>query len=135
VKVIEEGHIYELDTQDRDDPEVLTFVNREDTPHGGTQTQEVIRALIDRTMHCDNCLRWEGNDLVIYHLRMALVMHESRALARKVHKGIMKPEDVITDRDGHFAVEEDVPSTDRLVWEGATRFTSSEGGLGKPREE
>jgi hypothetical protein len=132
VKVIEEGHIYELDAQDRDEPETLVFLNREDNPHGGTQTQEVLRALIDRTMHCDNCLRWEGNDQVIYHLRMALVLHESRALARKVHKGIMNPEDVITGYDGHFSVQEDTPSTDRLVWEGSTRFTTSEGGLGKP---
>src|SRR5207302_3482753 len=48
--------------------QTLMFVNREKGhEHPGTQTQEVIRALIDRTQHCDACLRWAGNDEIIYH--------------------------------------------------------------------
>lgn len=107
MKIIEPGHIYELHTLDKshlDDPnETIVFVNREDRPHPGTQTQEVIRALIDRTRHCDNCLRWPGNDQIIYHLRMALVLHEARALERKTEKGIILPELVaVEEKDGHF---------------------------------
>jgi hypothetical protein len=80
-------------------------------PHPGTQTQEVLRALIDRTMHCDNCLRWLGNDLIIYHLRMALALHEARALERKTEKGIIMPETICTHGDGHFALS-DAPMSD-----------------------
>jgi hypothetical protein len=111
MKIIEPGHIYELNWLDckpqspdwqyiRDNK--LVFVNREATPHPGTQTQEVLRALIDRTRHCDNCLRWPGNDLIIQHLQLALVLHEARALERKTIKGIIKPERIATSVDGHF---------------------------------
>lgn len=104
MKVKEPGHIYELNTLDGDGtPEVLRFVNREPGhEHSGTQTQEVLRALIDRTRHCDACIRWPGNDLIIHHLQMALVLHEARALERKVEKGQLRPEFVGVGEDGHF---------------------------------
>lgn len=121
MKVIEPGHIYELNWLDGA-PEhfvypagsvvprqiyaaenQLVFVNREaGTQHPGTQTQEVLRALIDRTQHCDRCLRWPGNDQIVQHLRMALVLHEARALERKTVKGIIQPESILTGDDGHF---------------------------------
>jgi hypothetical protein len=106
MKIIEPGHIYDLEWLDQ--PPVplanrLVFVNRElGTEHGGTQTQEVLRTLIDRTQHCDRCLRWEGNDRIIKHLRMALALHEARALERKTEKGLLHPEKVEIDGDGHF---------------------------------
>jgi len=96
------GHVYELAHLDGEGTQKLLFVNREDTPHEGTTTQEVIRVLIDRTQHCDRCLRWEGNDLIIQHLRMVLVLHETRALLRKVEKGEMLPEEIALGDDGHF---------------------------------
>lgn len=112
MRIIEAGHIYELAQLDLNEPDVetdlyervvLKFVNREKgSEHPGTQTQEVLRALIDRTQHCDRCLRWEGNDLIIQHLRMALALHEARAIIRKAEKGIIRPESVITGEDGHF---------------------------------
>lgn len=109
MKVIEPGHIYEFDVLGGDEPVRLTFVNREaGDEHSGTQTQEVLRSLIDRTMHCDNCLRWEGNDLIIYHLRMALALHEARALLRKTEKGLLNPEWVPTAADGHFQIMPDM---------------------------
>lgn len=128
--VIEPGHIYHLEVQDGDEKETLTFVNREDNPHSGTQTQEVIRALIDRTMHCDNCLRWEGNDLIIHHLRMALVLHEARALGRKAVKGVIEPENVLTGSDGHFMLSRGRSSEDAGFYDivGSKRPTA--GGLG-----
>jgi len=105
MKIIEPGHIYELHSLDgtTTEHETLRFVNREPgTEHPGTQTQEVLRALIDRTMHCDNCMRWAGNDKIIYHLRMALALHEARAIERKAEKGYYRPEDIVVDEDGHF---------------------------------
>ena len=97
-----------LDKGKDDENETLTFVNREfGHEHSGTQTQEVIRALIQRTQHCDSCLIWQDNQKIVYHLRMALVLHESRALMRKVEKGILKPELVKVSSDGHFWLEGD----------------------------
>lgn len=109
MNIIEPGHVYDLNWIDGEPSALsnrLIFVNREANPHPGTQTQEVLRALIDRTMHCDNCLRWDGNDRIIHHLRMALALHEARALERKTEKGIMLPENVVTAADGHFLIRE-----------------------------
>ena len=105
MKIIEEGHIYELDNIDGEVDNVLTFVNRENKSHAGTQTQDVIRVLIDRTKHCDRCLRWEGNDKIIKYLRMALVLHEARALERKTEKELLLPEEIRTGIDGHFELK------------------------------
>lgn len=108
MKIIQPGHIYEFKNLDGETqlPNRIIFVNREQgRQHPGTQTQDVLRALIDRTQHCDRCLRWPGNDLIIYHLRMALVLHEARALERKVEKGVLEPENIETGSDGHFSFQ------------------------------
>ena len=103
MKIIEPGHIYQLQHLDGSGAGMRVFVNREaGTEHEGTQTQEILRALIDRTQHCDNCLRWDGNDKIIHHLRMALSLHEARALERKTEKGELQPENVKVGSDGHF---------------------------------
>jgi hypothetical protein len=122
MKIIEAGHIYELNSIDASNGiknQTLIFVNREPgAEHPGTQTQEVLRALIDRTMHCDNCLRWSGNDEIIYHLRMALVLHEARALLRKTEKGIIQPENVNTNSaDGHFSIVHHAFSDDSIQYD------------------
>src|SRR5271157_5900311 len=119
MKIIEPGHVYELNSLDGGPPETLTFVNREEEhEHPGTQTQEVIRALIDRTMHCDNCKRWAGNDQIIHHLRMALVLHEARALERKAEKGYFAPERMKVGKDGHFTLTDSgVCDTDAAIYE------------------
>lgn len=121
MRVVEPGHIYEFHTLDGDGkPETLTFVNREPgQEHAGTQTQEVLRGLIDRTMHCDNCLRWPLNDLIIHHMRMALVLHEMRGLERKSEKGIIRPECVpISLEDGHFLLSQFPQSGEALPQKG-----------------
>lgn len=111
MKILEPGHVYQLQHLDGTGAGVLTFVNREPgAEHEGTQTQEVLRALIDRTQHCDTCLRWDGNDKIIHHLRMALALHESRALERKAEKGLIEPEKVATASDGHFVIGAEVES-------------------------
>jgi hypothetical protein len=121
MKVIEPGHIYELTNIDvKTHPtQRIVFVNRELTPHEGTQTQEVLRmtidsieVLIDRTNHCDGCLRWEPNDRIIKALseaqrqmRLALLIHEERALERRLDKGNLKPETVPVNASGHFELD------------------------------
>lgn len=107
MKVIEPGHVYKLNTLDGDIDVTLTFVNREPgKEHPGTQTQEVLRALIDRTRHCDACLPSELNAIIIDGLQRALVAHEMRAMLRKQEKGLYNPELIITGDDGHFNLYE-----------------------------
>ncbi len=117
MKVIEPGHIYELSHLDGELTTTIVFVNREEgTEHEGTQTQEILRmlidmtgVLIDRTNHCDSCMRWEGNDRIIKEmsdaqrlLRRALLFHEDRARERKIDKIGYKPEKEQVNEDGHF---------------------------------
>src|SRR5882762_2760712 len=121
MKIIKPGHVYELDHLDGPNKQRITFVNREcgDELHEGTQTQEVLRMTIDimeveidRTNHCNACERWEGNDRIIKALseaqrqmRLALLLHEERALERKMDHGGLKPEDIPTKEDGHWLVD------------------------------
>ncbi len=125
MKIIEPGHVYQLRLLDENtafpdarytppanvvsvcDQDLLVFVNREEGhEHAGYQTQEVLCALIDRTQHCDACVRWPGNDAIIQHLRMALAFHECRAIQRKVQRGDLQPELVSVDNDGHWPFRE-----------------------------
>lgn len=113
MKVIEIGHVYRPTIRtpdgssihygvDAENPEIV-FVNKQPgQEHDGTTTQEVLRVLLDRTRHCANCMPHRNNEQIIHHLRMALVLHEARALERKVEKGEFMPEYVSTGGDGHF---------------------------------
>lgn len=109
MKTIEDGHVYEMLSRTANgrsfDPigEHITFLNREPGhEHSGTTTQEVLRVLIDRTQYCDHCLPWSGNKLVVHHLRMALALHEARALIRKVETGELEVERMMVGLDGHL---------------------------------
>jgi hypothetical protein len=107
MKIVDRGHIYELAPLDGDVPQRLVFVKRFRgvENHAGTTNQEVIRALIDRVITLDAEKPWPGNTQILQHLRMALTLHECRALELKVSKGELMPESVATsERDGHFAL-------------------------------
>lgn len=107
MKILTPGHRYELSHLDGDETSHLQFVQR--AKHNtklpnkeGTTNQEVIRVLIDRVRFLDGQMPWDGNQEIINHLRMALALHEARAMMRKVEKGELAPEHVITKEDGHF---------------------------------
>jgi hypothetical protein len=116
--VKEKGHIYAPAHRTpsgellpiTDQTPVLTFVNKQNGQHhDGTTTQEVIRILLDRTRHCANCMPHPNNERIIYHLRMALVLHEARALERQTEKGEFAPEYLETGGNGHFRLETSEP--------------------------
>lgn len=114
MKVLRSGHLYELAHLDGSPvagcvaPKVerLAFVDRghgNDLP--GTNNQEVLRVLINRVQFLDNERHWEGNARIIAHLRMALVLHESRHLEQAVMKLALYPERVaVNNDDGHFTL-------------------------------
>lgn len=122
MKVLEKGHVYLLENKALSSAMIadvdaggramtpenkIVFVNQQPgQEHGGTLTQEVIRALLDRTRHCANCMPHPNNERIVYHLRMALVLHEARALERMVEKGELRPEYVPTVDGGHFDIPE-----------------------------
>jgi len=88
MKVIDEGHIYQLKELGGGD-QTLTFMKRsggavsyaQEWP--GVQTQEVLRALIDRTKYLDQVLPCTETKDAAWHLQMALYLYELRAFRRK----------------------------------------------------
>jgi len=55
MKVLDRGHKYQLDHLDGDKKTIIQFCNRETGREiEGVTTQEVIRALIDRTWYCND---------------------------------------------------------------------------------
>lgn len=88
MKVIDPGHVYEMwclggGTQ------TLRFVKRSGgavkyaEEWAGLQTQEVLRALIDRTQYLYDVLPCNETADALWHLRMALWSYEARAYRRK----------------------------------------------------
>lgn len=114
MKVLDPGHIYELSYLDETAQEIefeyenkLVFVKRfrDSDNHPGTTNQEVLRVLIDRVQFLHKEKPWEGNAKILHHLRMALILHETRALEEKVKKGYLTPELVLLEtHDGHFSL-------------------------------
>ncbi|MCP1550654.1 MULTISPECIES: hypothetical protein [Methylorubrum] len=107
MKVLTPGHRYELDHLDGSGKTILQFVSRKPLhePQEGVINQEVLRAIIDRVQVLDGEVPWEGNRQILMHLRMALALHEARAMLRHVEKGEIKPELLPVGADGHFIVQ------------------------------
>lgn len=92
MEVIDPGHVYLLrclDSPGVDRSVVLTFVKREGEGYpgnvghfSGTTTQEVLRALIDRTIYVNNQIPDPHNDFVLHYLRSSIFELESRAAER-----------------------------------------------------
>jgi hypothetical protein len=89
MKTLDQGHRYILDAIDNGTPQHLAFVKREgdnypgnDGHYGGTQAQEVIRALIERTIYVNAQIPHAANEEVVEHLRFALLALEQRAAQR-----------------------------------------------------
>lgn len=105
MKVIKRGHIYELDHRDGDGKTRITYVNKEPGQQcEGVIQQELLRMMIDRNRYCTACQPNAVSKRIEYHLQMALVLHEMRALERKVQKGEIQPEYIETGSDGHFNI-------------------------------
>lgn len=108
MKAIDPGHRYMVEPLDGGSDQEIRFVKRfrDELNHAGTTNQELLRVLIHRLgiLHAE--LPWDGNEEIIRHLRMALVLHEARALIRKVEKGEINPEDIkVSPVDGHVVLQ------------------------------
>lgn len=106
MKVLYPGHRYELDHLDGPGKTILQFVQRAPLhePREGVLNQEVLRAIIDRVKVLDDEVPWRGNDEIIHHLRMAIALHEARAILRDVERHGLAVENIALDQRGHFAL-------------------------------
>lgn len=112
MKVLDEGHRFQLDCFDGDLPVILTFVKREGEmfpgnvgSYSGTIMQEVIRALISRTKYVNNQIPHPVNDQVIDKLREVIWLLESRAFERHDKEFDLTPksiEELSTNKHGHL---------------------------------
>ena len=99
MKILDAGHRYSLTNFDGGEDQLLTFVKRNEPrekypgnidSYSGTQTQEVLRALIDRVLYVNNQAPCKENVQVIYHLREALMRLEERHLIRHNQLGVLE---------------------------------------------
>ncbi|RWO08248.1 hypothetical protein [Mesorhizobium sp.] len=107
MRAIYPGHRYELNHLDGNGKSVLQFVQRSPlhVPMEGVTNQEVLRAVIDRVKSLDAEVPWAGNAQIIRHLRMAILLHESRAMERHIEKHDFAVEAVELGEDGHFKLQ------------------------------
>lgn len=89
MRIIDAGHEYELAAFDGGATQVLTFMKREGPgypfnsgSHGGTNCQEVLRSLIDRTKYLEAQIPCPENEIILAGLRSALLAFEIRAARR-----------------------------------------------------
>lgn len=105
MKVIDAGHVYELDDLKSDTKTDFNFhMDPKIHPQGmdGPSCQEVLRMLIDRVEYLDREKFWGRNAEIIQHLRQAILLFEIRALELKVVKGQLAIEDLEVGSDGHI---------------------------------
>ena len=86
MRVLDAGHLYELASLDGGDVRILRFVKRmgpkypgNDWAYGGTTSQEVLRALIDRARYLNAQIPCAETEAIIGNLQTALLLFEIRA--------------------------------------------------------
>ena len=89
MKILETGHDYLLDSLDGGQPIRLTFVKREGSKfpfnkgsHPGTNVQEVLRSLIERTKYLLSQIPCAETEAALGNLQSALLLFEMRAARR-----------------------------------------------------
>lgn len=92
MRVIDRGHMYQLEELDADyvrRPAYLEFVKRmgpqypgNTSAHAGTNMQEVLRVLINRATYLNRQERCAETEAVIDHLRSCILLLEHRAARR-----------------------------------------------------
>lgn len=123
MEVLDPGHTYALDKFYEFKMSPFNFVElqflkrnsgskKHDGEYPGTNSQEVIRALIDRTKYLNDVLPCNESGDILYHLRMALYMYEVRAYRRKVEKVNRKAPDHNDELTRGHGENRDIPFTE-----------------------
>lgn len=92
MKILDAGHKYEIDSLDGKIIQSIQFVKREGEKfpfnccsYPGTNCQEVLRVLIDRTEYLQNQQPCAETEAIIASLRNALLLFEIRAAREHGH--------------------------------------------------
>lgn len=100
MRVLDDGHIYELENVDGRSTQQLHFVRRRDwrgellpesVRQPGILTQELLRVAIDRTLYLHAEAPCDEDTRIVEHLRAAFSLFESRASRRAIEK-LSRPE-------------------------------------------
>lgn len=90
MRVLAEGHVYEVQNIDGDGSQTIHFVRRipkgQAFQHEGILMQELIRVLIDRTNFLNAQVPCHENVTILNNLRESLILLESRAARRKLER-------------------------------------------------
>lgn len=124
MKVLDQGHHYELDSFDGGKPQYIRFMKRigEKYPHNigpaypGTNCQDVLRALIDRVEYLDWQIPHLQNEVILGALRDALTAFEVRAAerhGRELFLSTIIEHEPTCRRCGHISCGCSIPSSDR----------------------
>lgn len=88
MKVLKEGHLYELDSMEGTNPQTIQFIEKEKigekftTVNDGTTNEEVLEMLIDRTKTLGAKLPSRENSLALTKLEEALLWFNRRTQNR-----------------------------------------------------
>lgn len=84
MKVLEAGHVYELETYENKTPLTLMFISKKgkEIVHDGVTNEELLDVLIDRMKWLDNRLPSPENQSVIEHLELSLELLKFRTAQR-----------------------------------------------------
>jgi hypothetical protein len=124
MRIVDPGHVYDLWQLGSDEPQRLTHVKRsggaityaEEWP--GVQTQEVMRAEIDRMKYLNSVIPCVETQDAIWHARMVIFTFEARAWRRKQEgKNRLKPQhdDTARPRSWRSLPFDDVPFNEHLI--------------------
>ena len=102
MKVLDPGHLFQLDSLDGDFYQELRFVKREGEKfpgnvgsYSGTTMQEVLRALMSRLLYLENQKPHQLNKHVYRHLMEAIFLLEERAaMQHNRHKDFIENSDI-----------------------------------------
>lgn len=98
MRIVEPGHVYEVQNVDGPGSQTIHFVRRRDDeatvlPEAerapGILTQELLRVAIDRTLYLNAEGPCAENVEIVENLRRALSLYESRAARRTIEKNPM----------------------------------------------
>lgn len=119
IEVLDPGHKYRITNLEADGTQTWRFIKRSskmirhDREYAGSNTQDVIRMLIDRTEYLNDVGPSEESQNAITWLRMALYEYEARAWRRKKQKlnKMQRAQAEVADLNVHRDAYKDIPFT------------------------
>lgn len=112
MKIVEPGHVYDVENVDGDGTQRIMFVRRRDsaakkldTSTEGILSQELLRVLIDRTLYLNAEAPCSEDVEIVDKLRECLRLYESRAARRSIERLSMPEREPVCATCGHIRCE------------------------------